>query len=411
MIVLPATRSVGFSAATASSSLATLPIKVRSRPSRTRWTILPLGTAGQDDEVDSPPFGGGFDRADDADQRPTWANQGSRLPADLSTDDIEDDVDRPDVRECLGVEGDELPRTQVERPVSIRRAAGADHVRADLPPGCVAIEPTAPPAPCTSTRSGRPEGAVVEQPLPGSEARDGQAGSEGEVDVGGQGSEVPGVDSGVLGQGPVAVPSAMPRTRCPRSVRWCRTRARRSRPDRVRGPAQYGPGLGGRSMSMATSAPSRGGCVDLDDDVVLVEVGFRTSARVIPAVPAAWSVTTMAFIGHLRVSGCCMSGVCASSVVSEGSSAVSYLHRLQPDCDGGAESVTVTIRPRRVPGARGGSLERRACPVLGRRELVPVSTPSAMMVASTSFPKATNAPASARLAGCGPGRRPGLGRA
>src|SRR5436189_1904383 len=39
MIVFPLRRSVGLRAATASSRLATLPMLVRSRPSRTRWTI------------------------------------------------------------------------------------------------------------------------------------------------------------------------------------------------------------------------------------------------------------------------------------------------------------------------------------------------------------------------------------
>jgi hypothetical protein len=39
MIVFPMRRSVGFEAATASSRVETLPMFVRSRPSRTRWTI------------------------------------------------------------------------------------------------------------------------------------------------------------------------------------------------------------------------------------------------------------------------------------------------------------------------------------------------------------------------------------
>src|SRR3954466_13072892 len=51
MIVFPWIRSVGFRAATASSSVATLPMLVRSRPSRTRWTISLMGTIGLDDEV------------------------------------------------------------------------------------------------------------------------------------------------------------------------------------------------------------------------------------------------------------------------------------------------------------------------------------------------------------------------
>jgi hypothetical protein len=41
MIVFPLIRSVGLKAATASSRVAMLPMFVRSRPSRTRWTISP----------------------------------------------------------------------------------------------------------------------------------------------------------------------------------------------------------------------------------------------------------------------------------------------------------------------------------------------------------------------------------
>ena len=41
MIVFPLIRSVGLKAATASSRLETMPMLVRSRPSRTRWTISP----------------------------------------------------------------------------------------------------------------------------------------------------------------------------------------------------------------------------------------------------------------------------------------------------------------------------------------------------------------------------------
>src|SRR4051794_17651113 len=41
MMVFPLIRLVGFRAATASSMLAMLPMFVRSRPSRTRWTISP----------------------------------------------------------------------------------------------------------------------------------------------------------------------------------------------------------------------------------------------------------------------------------------------------------------------------------------------------------------------------------
>ena len=46
MIVFPLRRSVGFKAATASSRVETLPMFVRSRPSRTRWTIVARDLAG-----------------------------------------------------------------------------------------------------------------------------------------------------------------------------------------------------------------------------------------------------------------------------------------------------------------------------------------------------------------------------
>ena len=59
MIVFPLIRLVWLKAATASSTVETLPMFVRSRPSRTRWTIsLRLGTIGLDNEVDRQAVGG-----------------------------------------------------------------------------------------------------------------------------------------------------------------------------------------------------------------------------------------------------------------------------------------------------------------------------------------------------------------
>jgi len=52
MIVLPLTHFVGLKEATASSRVDTLPMFVRSRPSRTRWTLTQLGTIGLDNEAD-----------------------------------------------------------------------------------------------------------------------------------------------------------------------------------------------------------------------------------------------------------------------------------------------------------------------------------------------------------------------
>jgi hypothetical protein len=59
MIVFPLIRAVGFKAATASSRIETMPMFVRNRPSRTRWTIsFQLGTIGLDNEVDHQAIGG-----------------------------------------------------------------------------------------------------------------------------------------------------------------------------------------------------------------------------------------------------------------------------------------------------------------------------------------------------------------
>ena len=51
MIVLPLTRLIGLKAATASSRVATLPMFVRTRPSRARRTISLRVAIGYDDEV------------------------------------------------------------------------------------------------------------------------------------------------------------------------------------------------------------------------------------------------------------------------------------------------------------------------------------------------------------------------
>jgi hypothetical protein len=58
MIVCPLIRSVGLKAATASSRVATLPMFVRSRPSRTRWTISPSwARSGRTTKSIAKPFG------------------------------------------------------------------------------------------------------------------------------------------------------------------------------------------------------------------------------------------------------------------------------------------------------------------------------------------------------------------
>ena len=83
MIVFPLRRSFGFKAATASSRVETLPMFVRSRPSRTPLDDLTqLGTIGLDNEVDCQAVGGpriaGLARHKKSELRGAGATGGSR---------------------------------------------------------------------------------------------------------------------------------------------------------------------------------------------------------------------------------------------------------------------------------------------------------------------------------------------
>src|SRR6202008_139860 len=134
MIAFPLRRSVGLRAAMASSRVATLPMLVRSRPSRTRWTIS-LSWARSDSTTKStarPSGGPGPGGPTDGHQAPSGPDQACGPLLDVSADDVEDQVDAADVFQGVVVEIDEFMRAEVERRLAIGGAPGADDVGAYL---------------------------------------------------------------------------------------------------------------------------------------------------------------------------------------------------------------------------------------------------------------------------------------
>src|ERR1700750_751383 len=106
MIVLPLIRSVGFKAAMASSRVATLPMFVRSRPFRTRWTIsVSWARSDTTTQATARPSAGGAPasggpcpgRAGDGHQRSSGSNQAFGPLRDVSAEDIENQIDSADV--------------------------------------------------------------------------------------------------------------------------------------------------------------------------------------------------------------------------------------------------------------------------------------------------------------------------
>ena len=152
MIVFPLRRSVGLRAATASSRVATLPMFVRSRPSRTRWTIS-RSWARSDSTTKSTarPSAAAPRAAYDGHEGSSGPDQACGRLLDVPADDVEYQVDATDVFQRVLLEVDELLRAEVERLLAVGGASGADDVGANLRASCVTIDPTAPAAPCART--------------------------------------------------------------------------------------------------------------------------------------------------------------------------------------------------------------------------------------------------------------------
>src|SRR6201997_5375952 len=114
--------------------------------------LTQLGTIELDNEVDRQAVGGPrLSRPDDGHQCSSGSNQARGPLLDVTADDIEHQIDAADVFQRVVVEGNELLRAEVERLLTVSRAAGADDVGAASRASCVTIEPTAPAAPCART--------------------------------------------------------------------------------------------------------------------------------------------------------------------------------------------------------------------------------------------------------------------
>src|SRR5262249_16980869 len=134
MIVLPLIRLVGLKAATASSRVETLPMFVRSRPSRTRWTIS-LSWARSDSTTKStarPSAGRASAGPTMGTSVPPARNRACDPLPDVAADAIEHQIDSADVFQGVVVEVDELLRAEVEHRLTVGGASGADDVGAEL---------------------------------------------------------------------------------------------------------------------------------------------------------------------------------------------------------------------------------------------------------------------------------------
>src|SRR4051795_6681617 len=95
--------------------------------------LTQLGTIGLDDEVDCQPVGGPrLGRPYDGHQGSSGPDQACGPLLDVSADDVEHQVHAADVFQGVVVEVDELLCTEVERPVTVGSASGADDVGAEL---------------------------------------------------------------------------------------------------------------------------------------------------------------------------------------------------------------------------------------------------------------------------------------
>jgi WS/DGAT/MGAT family acyltransferase len=188
-------------------------VDVRPQPSvaHALHDLGELGPVGLDDEVDRQAVGRPrLDRTHDGHQHASGADQGGGPLLDVTADDVEDQIDAADVLQRLTIQVDELPCAVVERALTVGRAPGADHVGAELARELRHDRPDGAGRAVREDALPRLEAAVLEQPLPRGQARDGQARAHGEVDVPRERREVARLHGHVLGQGPVAMPVREP---------------------------------------------------------------------------------------------------------------------------------------------------------------------------------------------------------
>src|SRR4029077_11986429 len=92
-----------------------------------------LDAIGYDDEIDSQAvIGPRLGRAGDGHQRSSGANHAGRPLGDVATEDIEHQIDPPDIFQGVVIEIDELLCAEVASRLTGGSAPGADDVRAGL---------------------------------------------------------------------------------------------------------------------------------------------------------------------------------------------------------------------------------------------------------------------------------------
>src|SRR5499427_1470649 len=169
--------------------------------------LTQLGALGYDDEVDSQAARGPrLGRAGNGHQRSSGANHARRPLRDVAAEDIEHQIDPADIFQGVVIEVDELLCAEVESRLTAGSAPGADDVRAGLTcelgrhrtdyAGRAVHEDALP----------RTKAAVLEQPLPRSQARHHEGRTHGEVNVARQRCEVACLDGYILRQRAVASP-------------------------------------------------------------------------------------------------------------------------------------------------------------------------------------------------------------
>src|SRR3954462_1322335 len=134
MTVFPARRSVALKVATASSRAETLPMFVRRRPSRTRWTIS-LSRARSDSTTKSTarPSAGRVSAGPTMDTSVPPARIRAADRFWMSPPMTSNTRSTPaDVFQRVVVEVDKLLRAEVERLLTVGSASGADDVAAGL---------------------------------------------------------------------------------------------------------------------------------------------------------------------------------------------------------------------------------------------------------------------------------------
>src|SRR5262249_47096471 len=95
--------------------------------------LTQLGAIGHENKVDRQAVGGPrLGRPGDGHQCSSGPDHACGPLPDVAADDIENQIDSPDVFEAVVVEVDELLRAEVERLLTVGSASGADDVSAEL---------------------------------------------------------------------------------------------------------------------------------------------------------------------------------------------------------------------------------------------------------------------------------------